>query len=290
MEHEKLQRSQEGVKAGSLGLICNILLAIVKFFVGMSCNSITIIGDGVNNLTDSISSAVTILGFQMAGVEQDEMHPYGHGRVEYITGFLISLMILGTGISVGKAAAVNILHPEAVLVSAPTAGVLVISIAVKLGMMFYYGSKNREMKSPALEAVQRDCLGDVCVSTLALAGFLAMPWCRMPVDGILGIIMAAYIFASGMKSFRENFALLLGEGPSRKIENELREILTGCKEIECVEEITVHDYGPDKKIAVAEVSFAENCDRETKQRVADYVIRICKDAMNIELSLYSPIY
>lgn len=290
MEHKKTQRSQEGARAGILGLGCNVALASAKFFIGMASGSVAIMADGANNLTDSVSALLTILGFRMEERGEDEVHPYGHGRIEYVTGFLISLLILGTGITVGKEAAVSILYPKPVSGSALTVGVLVLSVLVKLGMMLYYGAKNKQMKSPALEAVRKDSLNDAGVSALALAGILLMPYCSLPLDGILGIIMALYIFLSGMKSFLENLTLLLGEGPGWKLENELRQVLSGYPGIESVEEITVHDYGPDKKVAVAEINFAKSCDREEKRRIAGCVVQLCKDTMNVELSLYSPLY
>lgn len=287
MTYQAMQRSRDGTKAGVIGLGCNLMLAAVKFFVGISSGSITITADGANNLTDSISAVLTILGFRMEAIGEDELHPYGHGRIEYVIGFLISLLILGTGISVGKESIISIVAPKLVSVSVLTVGVLVCSVLVKLGMVFYYRSKNQRMASPTLETAGRDSFSDACVSALALIGILIIPYCSLPLDGILGIIMAVYILISGAESFRDNLALLLGEGMSRKAENELLEIFSECAEIESVKEISVHDYGPNKKVVVAEVNFAESCDREARRRTMDRVIRLCRDTMNIELFLYS---
>lgn len=286
MTSEKMQRSEAGTKAGIIGLSCNLMLAAAKLFAGMVSGSITIVADGANNLTDSISAFLTILGFRMEAMGEDEMHPYGHGRIEYVTGFLISLLILGTGVSVGKEAVMSIFHPKVVLTSALTVGILTISILMKLSMVFYYRGENQKIHSPVLEAAGKDSFCDACVSAVALTGIFAMPYCNLPLDGFLGLIMAAYILGSGVKSFQENLTLLLGEGTSRKVENDLKEIFSQCTEIESVREIKIHDYGPDKKVAVVEVNFAENCDREAKRRAAAYVVGLCKDTMNIDLSLY----
>lgn len=290
MKDNGKQRSREGVKAGILGVICNLILAASKFLIGITSDSIMIIADGANYLTDSFSSLLTVLGFQMEAIEEDEMHPYGHGRIEYVMGFLISLMILGTGIGVGKEAVMGIFYPRTVCVTIAAGMVLAINILGKLGIAFYYQMKNKKMRSPALEAVRKDSFDDACVSALTMAGFFLTPYSRLPLDGILGLIMAVHIFGSGINGFRENLTLLLGAGPGRKTESELRELLSGCAEIESVEEIAVHDYGPSKKVAVAEVSFVRDCDREVQRRTADDLIRLCKDTMNIDLSLYGPPY
>lgn len=290
MEYEKIQRSKEGVRVGKLDLSCNIILAAAKFFVGITSNSITIVADGVNNLTDSISAILTIFGFHMEAMGEDEIHPYGHGRIEYVTGFLISLLIMGTGISVAKESIINILHPKIVFVSISAVGVFILSILIKLVMMLHCGSKNKKLKSPTLEAVRKDSFSDACISTMTLTALFIMPHCNLPLDGILGIIMAVYIFASGTGSFMENLTLLLGEGANRKTESELREIISECTEIESVKEITIHDYGPDRKIAVAEVNFIKSCSREEKRKTVDYIVQFCRDTMNIELSLYASLY
>lgn len=290
MAHKKMQRSQEGAKAGIVGLGCNLILAAAKFLIGIAANSIIIIADAANNLTDGISALLTIWGFCMETKEKDELHPYGHGRIEYVTGFLISLLILGTGFSVGKEAVRRIFHPEMVVVSALVMIVAVFSILIKLGMMFYYRWMNKNLNSPALEAVGKDSLNDACDSFLTLVCLLIMPHSTVPLDGILGLIMAGHIAVSGAVSLRDNLALLLGEGMSQETEIELRKVLSEFPEIESVEEITFHDYGPSKKVAVAEVNFVISCDKDAKRRVVDKVIQFCRDTMNIELLLYGSLY
>lgn len=163
-------RSREGTKAGVFGLVCNLTLAAAKCAIGLISNSIAVAADGVNNLTDSVSAVLSILGFRLEAVEEDRIHPYGHGRIEYVTGFVISLLILGTGLGVGKEAVKSVLHPEAVSVSALTIGVLALSVAVKLGVMFYCDRKNKVLASPALEAIKKDSLCDACASALTLTG------------------------------------------------------------------------------------------------------------------------
>ena len=290
MTYKKMQRRQEGTKAGIIGLGCNLMLAAAKFLIGIAANSILIIADAANNLTDGISALLTILGFRMEANEKDELHPYGHGRIEYVTGFLISLLILGTGFSVGKEAVRRVFYPETVAASALVMIVVVFSVLIKLGMMFYYRWQNKNLNSPILEAVRKDSLSDACVSFFTLMGLLIMPHSILPLDGIVGLIMAVYIAGSGAVSLRDNLALLLGEGISRETEIELRKVLSECPEIESVERITVHDYGPDKKVAVAEVNFVESRDKDAKRKAIDDVIQLCRDTMNIEISLCGSIY
>lgn len=290
MTYKKMQRSQEGTKAGIVGLGCNLILAAVKFLIGITANSIIIIADAANNLTDGISALLTIGGFCMETRKKDKLHPYGHGRIEYVTGFLISLLILGTGISVGKEAVRRIFHPKTVVTSELVIIVAVFSIFIKLGMMFYYRWKNKNLNSPALEAMRKDSLNDTYDSLFTLVCLFIMPHSTVPLDGILGLVMAGHIAISGAASLWDNLILLLGEGISQETEIELRTVLSEFPEIESVEEIMFHDYGPDKKVAVAAVNFVINCDKDAKRRVVDNVIQFCRDTMNIELSLYSSLY
>lgn len=280
-------RSREGTKAGVFGLVCNLMLAAAKCAIGLISNSIAVAADGVNNLTDSVSAVLSILGFRLEAVEEDRIHPYGHGRIEYVTGFVISLLILGTGLGVGKEAVKSVLHPEAVSVSALTIGVLALSVAVKLGVMFYCDRKNKVLASPGAGG---DKKGQPVRRVRFRADFdresLIMPYSSLPLDGMMGIVMAVYIFLSDVSTFLGNLSLLLGEGLSRKTECQLREILAACSEIESVGGITVHDYGPEKKIVVAEVNFADSCAREDRQKTADSLTRFCKEHMDIDLSLY----
>lgn len=278
------------MKAGVVGLVCNLILAAAKFLIGLAANSIIIIADSANHLTDGISALLTILGFCMEAKESDKMHPYGHGRMEYVTGFLISLLIVGTGCSVGKEAVKRILYPETVIVSGIVVMVAAVSILMKLGMMLYYRWKNKHLNSPALEAMRRDSLNDACASCVTLVYLFLVPHMAIPLDGIFGLIMAGHIAISGAASLWNNFALLLGQGMSQETERELRTVLSECPEIESVEEITFHDYGPEKKVAVAAVNFVMSCDKETKRRVVDHVIQLCRDTMHIELSLYGALY
>lgn len=290
MKHKEKRRSREGAGAGVMGLICNLLLAAAKFFAGMASNSVVVMADVANHLADGFSALLTMLGFWIEAREKDALHPYGHGRIEYVIGFLISLLIIATGIGVGKTAVTRVFWPQEVSASALTICVLLLSVFVKLGMMLCCQRKNKKLKSPALEAMRKDSLSDACVSALTLAGFLAIPRLSLPLDGILGGMIAVYIVFSGTKGLFENLGLLLGEGPSQKTENELKRVLTECPEIESVGSIAIHDYGPNQKIAAAEVKRIPNRDKEAQRRIIDEAIRFCKESLNVEVSLYASLY
>lgn len=153
---------------------CNLLLAVTKLLIGFISNCMILVADGANNLTDGVSALLTILGFRIEAIGEDKLHPYGHGRIEYVIGFLISLMILSTGVSIGKEAIKRIFYPEIVSESILAIAVLLFSILIKLGMMFYYQAKNRSMKSPALETVRKNSLSDACASALMMIGLVIM--------------------------------------------------------------------------------------------------------------------
>ncbi len=279
-------RSRKGMRAGVIGLTLNMILAVSKLFIGTVCNSLIIQADGANNLIDGLSALLTMAGFKLEDNGKDELHPYGHGRAEYIVGFLISIMILYTGFSVAKESIVRFFEPQKVIPSILAALILIASILIKLMLACYYKKQNREMDSPALKAMEKDSLYDAATSLLTLSGWIVMPYVRFPLDDILGMLMGAYILVFGILEFRDNLALLLGEGASGDTEGILRAMILKCSEIQSVEQIAVHDYGPEQKMAIAEVTARPGCDRKKLQKAAEEIIRLCRKQLNIELFLY----
>lgn len=239
-------RKQYGLLSGTVGIVLNLLLATLKLVAGTITASIAITADGFNNLSDAASSMATLIGFKMAGAPNDKTHPFGHGRIEYLAGFFVSLFIILTGVELIKSAAGRILHPADTLLSAVAVAALLISIGVKLWMFFFNRRLAGAIRSTALEASARDSLSD-CVATLAvLLGSLAGLFFHLHLDGILGLAVGLFILYGGLSSARDTINPLLGEAPDPEFVKEITSTVLAHPEIVGMHDLIVHNYGPGR--------------------------------------------
>ena len=250
---EQAVRKAYGILCGAVGIGFNVLLFIGKFFAGTLAGSIAITADAFNNLSDAGSSFVTLLGFQMAGQKPDSEHPFGHGRIEYLSGLAVSMLILLMGVELAKSSLQKILHPEPVDSSPVVIAILCVSIAVKLYMFSYNRRLGRKLNSSAMEATSMDSLSD---SAATLVGHFT----GLMIDGWCGILVAAFILWSGFNAAKDTLDPLLGTPPTREFVTQIRDIVMAHKSILGIHDLIVHDYGPGRvMISVhAEVSASEN--------------------------------
>lgn len=275
-----------GRRTGWLGLCGNLFLVLIKLMIGYYSNSIAIIADALNNLTDCASSIVTIAGFYLAAKGKDEKHPYGHGRMEYICGFMISNFILVTAISVGKDAIKRLLSPQDIKVSYVVIITLIISIFTKLFMAWVVNRLNKKLSSPALKAIRNDNLSDTLVTTVTLLGILFIPFTDLPLDGFLGLLVSLSILWSGITSFRENLVLLLGEGINPETEQEIRQLVLEYELFKDINMITLHDYGPAEKLAFIKVIFQQSPHSPEATQTLELVKQRLKSEMQLNATLY----
>lgn len=279
-------RDSAGCKTGLAGLFGNISLVLLKLAVGYLSNSIAIIADALNNLTDCASSLVTIASFFMASKDKDQMHPYGHGRMEYICGFMISNLILITAVTALKDSVSRLIHPQEVHVSGAVILTLAAAVLIKLAMASHVNSQNKSVCSPALTAVRNDDLSDSLVTGVTLAGILMVPFTSVPIDGILGILVALSILWSGFTSFRDNLTLLLGEGSDLETEQQIRQIISEYTLFKDIESINIHDYGPEEKPAYIKVSFQRSPGSPGASTTLELVKKRLKDELQLDAVLY----
>lgn len=272
-------RKAYGVLCGAVGIGLNVVLFIGKFVAGFLSGSIAITADAFNNLSDAGSSFVTLMGFQLAGQKPDSDHPFGHGRMEYLSGLVVSMLILLMGFELAKSSLQKILHPEAVTFSPVVLGILAASIAVKCYMFLYNRHYGRAIGSSAMEATAMDSLSD-CVATAAvLAATLVGHYMNWMIDGWCGIVVAGFILWSGINSVKDTLDPLLGTPPTAEFVSEIRDLVLAHEEICGIHDLVVHDYGPGRVMISlhAEVSSAadmmeihdiiDNVERELKERL-----------------------
>lgn len=255
-------RTAYGILCGAAGIFLNLLLFGVKLAFGLLSSSIAIIADAFNNLSDAASSIVEISGFKLAAMEPDREHPFGHGRIEYISGLIISFFIVLVGIELIKSSFTQIFEssttPEEI--NYTNIAILTAAILVKFYMYIYNHKIGKKINSVSLEAVAKDSLGDMISTLTVIASLIVSRFTTLPVDGIAGIIVGLFILKTGYESAKETISPLLGEPPSMELIKEIEEELLTFKPISSMHDIVVHNYGPGRLMISlhAEVPGNEN--------------------------------
>lgn len=241
-------RKAYGILCGFVGIGLNLLLFGLKFFAGWLSGSIAITADAFNNLSDAASSAVTLLGFQLAGQKPDPHHPFGHGRMEYLSGLVVAMLILFMGFELGKSSVSKILHPAAVESSSLVIAILCISIAVKFYMSCYNRSIGRKIGSAAMEATAVDSLSDCIATSAVLLSTLVSRFTGLMIDGWCGIAVAVFILWSGCNAAKDTVNLLLGTPPTHELVEDIQKLVMSYPDVLGIHDLLVHDYGPGRRM------------------------------------------
>ena len=239
-------RQAYGQLCGAVGIGLNLLLFAGKLFAGTISGSIAITADAFNNLSDAGSSVVTLLGFRLAGRKPDPEHPFGHGRMEYISGLAVAGLILLMGVELGKSSLKKILSPEEIVSSPLVLAILAVSVAVKLYMFYYNRSIGRKIKSAAMSATATDSLSDAVSTTAVLMATLVGQLTGLNIDGWVGLLVALFILFSAYKAAKETLSPLLGQTPDPEFVDRIEQIVLSYPEVLNVHDLIVHDYGPGR--------------------------------------------
>lgn len=239
-------RQQYGTLAGTVGICCNLFLFASKFFAGLITGAISITADAFNNLSDAGSSIMTLIGFRMAGKPADDDHPYGHGRMEYITGFLVAMVILLMGFELFTSSIQKVLHPEDVIFHPMSMVILLLSIGVKFWMYHFHTKLGQKIKSSSMKATALDSLSDCAATAAVLIGLLVSHHTGWHLDGILGICVSCFILFTGYNAAKDTMAPLLGQTPDPEFIEKLSKKLTSRKEMIGYHDLIIHDYGPGR--------------------------------------------
>ncbi len=249
-------RALYGVFGGILGIICNILLFIIKFTIGSTIKSVAIISDAFNNLSDIGSSAVTIIGSKMSNQKPDAEHPFGHGRIEYISSLIVSFIIIMVGFELVKTSFFKILNPVNPEFNLILMIILFLSVSIKLWMYFAIKFLGKKVNSDVLLATSADSLNDVFATSAVILSVILCKFLPPVIDGITGMIVAILICVTGLKLAWSTIGTLLGTSPDPEIAKKIAEIILSHEEILGIHDLIVHDYGPGRILASvhAEVS------------------------------------
>ena len=241
-------RQAYGTLCGAVGICLNILLFIGKYFAGTISGSIAIVADSFNNLSDAGSSLITLLGFRLAGKKPDPDHPYGHGRIEYISGLIVSFLILLMGFELAKSSIGKIISPEPIQAGWLPAAILVASICVKVYMFLYNRSVGRKIDSAAMLATATDSLSDSIATTVVLLSMIVSYLFHVNIDGWAGLLVALFILYAGYGAAKDTLAPLLGQAPDPELVRRVNEIVMAHPEVLGIHDLVVHDYGPGRKM------------------------------------------
>lgn len=245
----EMSREKQGSLAGAVGIGVNILLFVIKLMAGLLSGSVAIMADAVNNLTDSGSSIIMLVGFRLSAKPADREHPFGHARIEYLCGVIVSFIVLFLGIELGRTSFLKILSPEKAEFGPVALGVLIVSILIKLWLCLFYTRVGRRIDSQSLLATASDSRNDVISTLVVLLGALITRLTSLDLDGFLGLLVAAFIIVSGVKLIMETADPLLGPAPKRELVQGIYEKIRSYEGIIGIHDLTVHSYGQGRTFA-----------------------------------------
>ena len=262
-------REQYGVLSGAVGIACNVFLFILKVVIGLVTGSISIAADAFNNLSYGLSCMISIVGFKVSGKAPDEKHPFGYGRTEYIAGLVVAFIIVLVGFEFFKTSIDRILHPAPVAFSLVLVVILAISMLVKLWMGAFNVQIGRRIDSPVLMAAGQDSRNDVITTGVVILGMVAGQFTTLPVDGYVGVLVAAFIVWAGFGIARDTVAPLLGEAADPEIAKNIEKLVMESEYIVGVHDLIVHNYGAGRWLASLHAEVPSDSDFVAVHEVID---------------------
>lgn len=285
-KEEAKKRQAYGTLCSIVGIMLNILLFAGKYFAGLVSGSVAITADAFNNLSDAGSSFITLVGFLFAGKKPDSEHPFGHGRFEYISGFVVSVAILMMAFELLKTSLLKIIHPEPVDTGTLATMILIVSVFVKLYMAIYNHTIGKKIDSAAMAATAMDSLSDMVATFVVLIAMLVMRYTGINIDGICGLLVSAFIFYAGIKAARETMDPLLGTAPSAELVDRIEGIVMSHDHIEGLHDLVVHDYGPGRRMVSLHVEVPGNRDIFVIHDEIDHIERELKEELECDAVIH----
>ena len=262
-------RERYGVVSGIVGIFCNVFLFAIKLIIGLITGSISIAADAVNNLSDGLSSLISVVGFKLAGKAPDSKHPFGYGRTEYLAGLAVAFLIGMVGVEFAKTSIDHILHPSAVLFSPVLLVILALSMLVKLWMGAFNRNLGNRIDSTVLRAAMQDSINDVITTSVVIIGMIASQFTSIPVDGYIGLIVAVFILWSGIGIARDTLSPLIGQAADPDIVQSIEDIVLSFDGIIGVHDLIVHNYGAGKSLASIHVEVPDSANFVAIHEVVD---------------------
>lgn len=253
-------RKKYGMFCGVLGICTNLILFFIKFLIGLFSNSVSIMADSFNNLSDSTSSIITLIGFKMSSKPADKEHPFGHGRIEYVSGLIVSFIIINFGIEFFKTSINKLINPVEVYFNKIVFFMLLFTILIKIWLYIFYKKIGKQINSNVILGTAIDSRNDIFITLLTIISGIIFKFLNINLDSLFGMIISIFLIYSGVDLTKKTISPLIGESIDKNLEQKIKDIVLEYDEILGVHALLIHDYGPNKRIASlhAEVSH-ENC-------------------------------
>lgn len=279
-------RQKYGTLSSITGIICNIILFTLKYIMGTLSNSISIVSDAFNNLSDCASCLVTLLGYKMASKPADKDHPFGHGRIEYLTSLIIAVLVILVGIELLKSSVTKIIHPDEVQFSIIALISLIFSIAVKLWMSFFNTKLGKKINSTVMIATAKDSRSDVIATSATLIALLASLFTKLPVDGIMGIIVSVFILKAGYEIVKDTVDELLGKPADPELVEKIKNCVLKNEKMLGIHDLVIHNYGPGNMIGSCHVEVACNENIMTVHDIVDDIEREIYKQLKVVMTIH----
>ncbi|OLS02342.1 cation diffusion facilitator family transporter [Tissierella creatinophila] len=257
---DEKRRLKIAYMASIVGIITNIILSIIKLIIGFMISSIGVIADGFNNVTDTLSSIITLVGFKLSSMPPDKEHPYGHGRIEYISGLMVAFLVMIVGFQFTTSSFKEIINPTPVEFELVSFIIITLSILSKIWLSFFNKTIAKKINSKSLKAVSVDALGDVLTTSVVAVSLIIGRFTTLPIDGFIGIVVSFLIIYNGYNLVKETINPLIGEAPSKELIEGIQSDVLSYKYITGVHDLLIHSYGENKTIAVIDAEFPASLD------------------------------
>ena len=253
-------RESYGMLCGVVGIVLNALLSAAKITVGALTGAISIVADGINNVTDAGSSVITLFGFRLAAKPTDPKHPFGHGRMEYISGLIVAVMIIAVGAELAISSIETLISPPDLNINVASMAILGASVAVKLYMAFYNYAVAKKISSAAMKATGADSISDAVSTTAVLVCAIIAFFTNLSLDGYVGLLVSVFIIFSGVKSMIEIVNLLIGTAPDPELIEEIAEFVRQYPAVRGIHDLVIHSYGVGRTMITLHAEVDAKCD------------------------------
>jgi cation diffusion facilitator family transporter len=279
-------RTSYGILSSLVGIACNILLFLTKLIIGMLINSISVMADAFNNLSDAASSIISFIGVKLAERPADKEHPFGHGRFEYISALAVAFIILQVGLQLFKGAVEKIMHPEEMSFNPILVGILVLSVLAKIWMSLFNRKLGKRINSTVMLATSADSRNDVLVTSATIVSTLFIAWTGINIDGYMGLLVSIFVMVSGFNIARETLEPLLGQAIEREVYQKITNMVESYEGICGTHDLIIHNYGPTHHMATIHAEVPNDIGFEHAHETIDRIERDVLEKLDIFLVIH----
>ena len=279
-------RTRYGMLSGVVGIICNLILFLSKMLIGLLTNSISVMADAFNNLSDAASSIIGFVGAKMAGKPADEDHPFGHGRIEYISAFIVAFLVIQVGFSLFKTSVGKIIHPEEMVFQPVSVVILLLSVAVKLWMGLFNKKLGKQINSSVMLATSADSLGDVLATSATIVSILVYGILGWNIDGIVGLCVSAVVLLAGVNIAKDTLEPLIGAPIDHQLYTEISNYVESFDGSVGTHDLIIHNYGPSRSMASIHAEVPNDVDIQISHEIVDRIEQEAYKRFHISLVIH----